>query len=97
MKLIYSELAVKDLTRLRSFIAEYNPSSAARVTDNLIERIEKLTEFPRLGAPVKNAPDPETVRDLILDDYTVRYSHYSEMVVILRLWHHRENRISRTD
>lgn len=94
MKLLYSELAVKDLTRLRSFIAEHNPTSAANVSGNLIERIAKLVSFPRLGVPVSAAPDPETVRDLILDDYIVRYSVYSEHIVILKVWHHREQRES---
>jgi len=92
VKLIYSESAVKDLTRLRSFIAEHNPKSASQVANNLIERIKALTEFPRMGVPVPNAPDPETLRELILDNYVIRYSFYAETVVILKIWHHRENR-----
>lgn len=92
MKLVYSESAIRDLQRLREFIAEHDPATAASVAAGLVERLEKLTAFPRLGVPVRHAPDPETVRDLILDDYTVRYSCHAEMIVVLRLWHHREQR-----
>lgn len=92
MKLVYSELAVRDLARLRNFIAEHNPTSAAEVAADLIDRVEKLTTFPRLGIPVRHAPDPESVRDLVLDNYIIRYSCHSGMIVILRLWHHRELR-----
>ncbi len=92
MKLVYSELALKDLRRLRNFIAEYDAASANEVAVDLVDRIEKLTTFPRLGVPVRQAPDPETVRDLVLDNYVVRYSFRSEMIIVLRLWHHREDR-----
>lgn len=94
MKLVYSEIAVKDLARLRRFIAEHNPQSAAQVARNLIDRVAALTEFPRMGTPVPGAPDPETLRELILDNYVVRYAFYAESIVILKIWHHRENRQS---
>lgn len=94
MKLIYSELAVKDLTRLRSFIAEHDALSASKVTGQLINKMQALVEFPRMGVPVANAPDPETLRDLILDNYVIRYTLYAESVAILKIWHHRENRQS---
>lgn len=92
MKLIYSELALKDLRRLREFVAEHNPDLANEIALNIIQRIEKLVDFPLLGVPVRLAPDPDTVRDLIYDDYIVRYSCHSRMIVILRLWHQREDR-----
>lgn len=92
MRLVYSEPAVEDLRRLRSFIAEHDPGAAARVAAKLVERMAALVDFPRLGIPVSRAPDPDTVRDLILDDYIVRYSRHAETIVVLRVWHHHENR-----
>ena len=49
MKLVYARLAVVDLQRLRAFIAEHDPGSAARVASELIQRIGMLPSFPDLG------------------------------------------------
>ncbi|WP_082866730.1 type II toxin-antitoxin system RelE/ParE family toxin [Pseudohongiella nitratireducens] len=92
MKLIYSRLAVEDIMRLRAHIEEHNPRKAPVVARRLVARIEKLQRFPRLGIPVNRAPSPGTIRDLILDEYIVRYACHSKSIIILRLWHHRENR-----
>ncbi|MGH8855201.1 MAG: type II toxin-antitoxin system RelE/ParE family toxin, partial [Telluria sp.] len=52
MRLVYSEEAVADLVRLRAFIAEKDPSAAARVAAELIARIENLRLFPTMGRAV---------------------------------------------
>ena len=92
MRLVYSREAVADLVRLRAFIAEHNPAAAARVAEALIARIENLLVFPHMGRPVAQAPEPEVVRDMIFGNYIVRYSLHGEALVILRLWHHYEER-----
>ncbi len=46
MKLVYSAEAVQDLVRLREFIAEKDPTAAARVAAELVARIETLCLFP---------------------------------------------------
>ncbi len=92
MNLIYSEQAVKDLQRLRDFIAEHNPNAAQRISQQFLERLGNLILFPRMGVPVRSAPDPESVRDLILGDYVIRYSCHLETIVVLRMWHHPEER-----
>lgn len=48
MRLIYSAEAVADLVRLRDFIAEQDPTAAARTAQNLIARMENLGRFPLL-------------------------------------------------
>ena len=92
MRVVYTDLAVRDLRRLRAFIDEKNPAAARRVARELVEQIEKLSRFPRIGRPVERAPDPETVRDLVVDRYVVRYSLHETAIVILRIWHHFEER-----
>ena len=90
MKLIYSEQSVKDLKRLRDFIDEHNPTAAQRISQQFLDRLENLVSFPRMGVPVRSAPDPESVRDIILGDYVIRYSCHPETIVVLRMWHHLE-------
>ncbi|MGO2232889.1 MAG: type II toxin-antitoxin system RelE/ParE family toxin [Marinomonas sp.] len=87
MKLIYTEDAIKDLKRLREFIAKHNPNAALRVAQELISKINLLVDFPNLGTPVKLAPSPETVRDMIFGNYIVRYSIHKETIIVLRIWH----------
>jgi len=92
MKLGYAPEAIGDLERLRNFIAEKNPAAAARVAERLVVGIDRLTTFPNLGRAVDQAPDPERIRDLILGDYVVRYLLLDSAVLILRVWHQREDR-----
>lgn len=94
MRLFYSAEAVADLSRLRSFIAEKNPMAAARIARNLKTQIEKLRDFPKLGRPVLLSPDPENMRDLITGAYIIRYQLLPDRLLILRVWHHREDRSS---
>ena len=92
MKLVYSEEVVADLVRLRKFIAEKDPSAAARVAAELIARVENIRLFSEIGRGVALAPEPKAVRDAVLGKYIVRYAAHTEAVVILRIWHHYENR-----
>ena len=91
-QLVYTKVAVDDLRRLRAFIAERDPQSAAHAAAELGRRILKICEFPSIGRAVAEAPDPEVVRDMVFGNYVVRYAVHQEIVVILRVWHHLEAR-----
>ncbi|MQM38296.1 hypothetical protein KBTX_02306 [wastewater metagenome] len=92
MRRVYAAEAIEDLSRLRAFIAEHDPNAAGRVAAELLERLETLPRFPRMGRPVAAAPEPETVRDMVFGRYVVRYSVHRETLVILRVWHELEGR-----
>jgi len=93
MKISYSPEAVADLVRLREFIEVNNPDAARRVATALKRGIGQLKTFPHMGVEVPQAPSPKMVRDLIIGKYTVRYLLRSSDIYILRVWHHRENRL----
>ncbi len=92
MRLVYSEEAVADLTRLRSFIAENDPTAAARIAAELISRIDNIRLFPEIGRSVPLAPEPKIIRDAFFGKYVVRYASHPQSIVILRIWHHYEDR-----
>lgn len=92
MRLVYAEQALGDLQRLRAFIAEKDPVAAQRIGRQLVQRLERLCDFPQLGRPVSLAPDPATLRDMMVGKYVVRYSVHSQTLVILRIWHQHEDR-----
>ncbi len=89
MRLQFTHSATRDLTRLRSFIAEKDPQAAARVSRRLGRTIRHLRDHPELGSSLEGLPD---VRELVAGDYIVRYTIGEETVTILRIWHGREVR-----
>ena len=92
MTLTYSEQAVLDLIRLRAFIAEHDAQAAHRIAQDLLRRIEHLQTFPAFGRSVAPAPQPDAVRDAVFGPYVVRYSVRGVHVIVLRVWHHAEQR-----
>lgn len=90
MKLVYSAEAIADLVRLRDFIAAHNPPAAARIAQQLLQRIEHLRKFPLIGVNVAQAPVAGSVKDFVFGNYIVRYAVQSDSLCILRIWHHLE-------
>ena len=97
MNLVFTREAIADLVRLREFIAEHNPSAAARIAQELVERIEHLRRFPELGHRVLHAADAECVRDAVFGRYVVRYLAQGKTIAVLRIWHGLESRTKGSD
>jgi plasmid stabilization system protein ParE len=87
VKLVYTDEAIEDLKRLREFIAVHNRSAAARIATELVDKIELLPDFPKMGTPVEMAPVPDSIRDMFFGKYVVRYSVHASAIIILRVWH----------
>lgn len=95
MKLAFSREARGDVVRLRAFIAERDPTAAERAARRLIQGIERLVRHPPLGKRVDISPDqiaPEEIRDWLVGDYVIRYLIANDQIIVLRLWHGKENR-----
>lgn len=89
MQLQFTHKALRDLKRLRAFIAEKNPAAAQRMSQRLIVAINALTENPKIGRNLEELP---AVRELVKDDYVVRYTQTETAVVVLNVWHGKEDR-----
>jgi len=85
-KIIFSPQAVADLEEVVSYIAKEDPATAARIGNELIDRVEILENFPLLGAPYPKRPG---VRKLVSRPYLIFYRPRLEQnsVDILRYWH----------
>lgn len=90
MDLQFTEQALDDLVRLREFIAEKNPAAAKRISEQLIESIDRLRDQPELGHGVDSLPG---VREWVARDYVVHYLILKNTLIILQIWHGREERI----
>ncbi len=93
MKLLYSYEAIGDIIRLREFIESKNPQTAQKVAEAKRKGISQLKTFPYLGVEVELAPEPEMIRDLIIGNYIARYLVHGKQIFILRVWHHKEERL----
>lgn len=87
--------AVADLARLRDFIHPHNSAAAKRVANCIRKAILKLADHPLIGINVADIDD-EQLRDLFIPfgqaGYWLRYLVKDDDIVIVRIWHGRENR-----
>lgn len=91
MDIQFTPESVDDLERLRQFLMEAGASYAKRMANEIVQGLQNLRLFTRLGLPVQQAPDPDVIRDLYIDKYCVRYLITTEVIYILRVWHGRED------
>lgn len=91
MRLRWTASAFDDLQRLHDFLAVASPAAAARTVRLLVAAPVRLTEHPRLGERLEEFGSRE-VRRLLAGAYEIRYEVRPGEVVVLSLWHMREER-----
>lgn len=87
-RLIWSPLARLDLHDLRTYIAESDPTAAARFIQAVFDAAERLTEFPESGRIVPEFGDPN-LREIIKRPCRIVYRLKNDegIVEIARVWH----------
>jgi plasmid stabilization system protein ParE len=88
----WSPEGAADLQRLYAFVAGVDPNAAAQIAATLQSVPDKLLSFPRLGERLE-AFELAEVRRLIVGKYEMRYEIISDEILILRIFHGREDRI----
>lgn len=92
MRVRWTLEARSDLVRLHAFLAPVNRQAAARVIQSLqMVPARLLLNNPRLGPRLDDFPRRE-VRRLFVDDYELRYEIQGDTILVVRLWHTREDR-----
>jgi plasmid stabilization system protein ParE len=91
MELKWTNKAVTDLARLHDFLSPVNPHAAAKLIRSLVAAPVRLLEYPRIGQQLEEFR-PRDVRRFLVDHYEIRYEIQDSTIVVLRLWHTRENR-----
>ena len=86
--------ALQDLRRLREFIQSKNPAAAKKAAYSIKEALAILQENPKAGMPLFEAL--QGFHDLMVpfgrNGYIVRYREDGDGIVIVRVWHTREDR-----
>ena len=91
MKILWTSKASGDLARLYEFLKPVAPDAAARVIRGLVNAPDRLLAWPRIGERL-DAYAPREVRRIIVGNYEMRYEVRGTEIVVLRVWHTRENR-----
>jgi len=87
--------AQEDLQRLHEYLSSYSKKAAAKAINKLIEATSSLKEFPEKGRPWHIDMD---FRELFVTfgarGYVVRYRIVQDKIIIVRVWHALENRLT---
>ena len=89
MDLQFTEQALDDLDRLRGCTDGSDASGNKRVSEQLSESIDRLRDQPELGHGVESLPG---VREWIARNYVVHYIVLKDNLIVLQIWHGREDR-----
>jgi plasmid stabilization system protein ParE len=92
-KVAWRERALEDTDRLYDFLFEKNKDAAVKAAQVILRGSSLLEESPRLGRPMA---DGTGRRELFIPFgsgfYVLRYFLTDDTVVIIRVWHGREDR-----
>jgi plasmid stabilization system protein ParE len=85
-KILYTDEALVELENLIDYIRTDSPGSAERFGTALLNHVEVLREFPRIGLPVSRR---STVRRILHSPIRVYYRLHDnrKVVEILHFWH----------
>ena len=61
------------MERLRQFLVDVDAPYSENMVPDIIQGLQKLRLFPRLGRPVRRAAEPDAIRDWYIGWYCVRY------------------------
>lgn len=91
MSLRWTRKARQDLERVYAFMAPVTPERALVIVEVLVQGAERLSELPRLGERLRRYSRRE-VRRIFVGEYELRYELKAADIIVLRLWHTREDR-----
>lgn len=93
MKLEWSDEALADLDRFAQFLSREHPSLAPIVATEIIDRVQVLSQHPRLGRPIAGREEYRQIALQVLGAaYVFQYRFDGARVVMLRVFHARESR-----
>ena len=93
MRLEWSAAALADLDRFAAFLQDRHPHLANIVAVEILEKARILQEHPQLGRAIEGRKDYREVALQVLNaTYVFCYGYDGERLVMLRVFHGREER-----
>jgi toxin ParE1/3/4 len=85
-KVIWSPIVIEDLEAIASFIARDSEAYAAAMIQEIVDAVETLSLFPRMGRVVPEM-DEEDIREIIVRKYRVIYRVEREAIKLGAVMH----------
>jgi plasmid stabilization system protein ParE len=93
MTLEWSVAALADLDRFAEFLHDRHPAMARIIAAEILNRTRIISEHPQLGRPIEGREDyRELALPVLNTTYVFRYGFDGERLVMLRVFHGREQR-----
>lgn len=92
MKLSWSLPALADLNRFAAFLRDRHPALAQRIGRDILSRAEILQDYPESGRSIRDRGFRELTVPVMGATYILRYAMDRDRVVVLRVFHSREQR-----
>ena len=86
MTVEWTEPAVSDLEGIRNFIGRDSKYYATRFVEKVVEAVENLDKFPKIGRSVPEAEE-ESIRELLLHSYRIIYRVETDRILVLTVIH----------
>jgi len=93
-KILYSKEAFRDLDEIWEYIASVlqNRSAASRMIDRILDTVDQLKEFPKIGALLSSIADIESdYRFLVTENYLTFYRTDGSNIYIDRILYGRRD------
>ena len=90
MKIEWTKPALSDLESIRDYIKRDSEYYASRFVERIIEAVENLEKFPRMGRGVPEAEE-ENIRELLFYNYRIMYRIETGRILILTILHAARN------
>jgi addiction module RelE/StbE family toxin len=92
---VWSRPALADLDRQYRFLQAQNPEAATRAVQAIIQAGKSLSQSPQRGTPITSAPGLRKLKVRFGKfGYLLHYTVLEDEVLILRVYHGRQNRPS---
>ena len=93
ISLIWSEEAKDDLQRLYKFLEQFSTVNANKALDLLLAETNNLKDYPEIGRIWDKNPHMRNWPFKFgSKGYVMRYRLTDDAIIILRVWHSREDR-----
>ena len=88
MRIVWTDISLRDLAAARAFIARENPTAADRQIERVFAAVATLLDFPEIGRVGRR----EGTRELVIGrtPYIAAYRLRGDAIEILRVLHERQ-------
>jgi addiction module RelE/StbE family toxin len=85
-KIRINPVTIDDVLEMKAYIAENNPQVALKMGNAIYSRIEKLADFPEMGASLSSKINMKTdYRYLVCGNYLIFYKIEGDAVSVYRV------------